>query len=228
MCLRNVVEDNTRGDFFEVRVNPASQDPRAKREKLVAVVAGSLRASPTLPASATDPTANAEGAIDANRAIRLPKVHCAFSGCCWTGDTDESLYVHVAGEHAADLDDIACLYAPHASRRDALRTAYNDVIAHRIRQGAPLACPSLQRRCVEEYMEATQEDDVCSPICFMCARSFPWIRSRSGNEIGWEKPFGHLMSEKDSSAIVGFGGVDNGRSRMAFVFAGIRCCIRSR
>ena len=198
-------KENASASYYQVRVNPASADPRAQREKLVALVANRLRSSPTLPPNATNPCETTAGAYDLDRAMQLPKVHCAFSGCCWTGGTAAALHAHLRSQHAADLEPIANMYGPHTARRDALQTAYSEIIAHRVRRGAPLACPSIQRRCVEEYMAAVQEEDVCSPMCFMCACSFPWLRSRSVNDIAWEKPFGHLVCEKDPLAIIGFG-----------------------
>eukprot|EP00959_Pyramimonas_sp_CCMP1952_P275938 5767448-Pyramimonas_sp.AAC.1 len=47
----------------------------------------------------------------------------------------------------------------------------------------------MHRRSLKGYADATASGNVCAPICFLCAWSFPWVADRENNEISWEKLF---------------------------------------
>ena len=70
-----------------------------------------------------------------------------------------------------------------------LISVYEEAIACRIRRGAPLSIYSIQRRCLREYPKATENHSIQSPVCLMCACSFPYVHGRPGNELAWKKPF---------------------------------------
>ena len=65
--------------------------------------------------------------------------------------------------------------------------SYNEAIAEVVRQGAPLASFSIDRRCLYNYTRALRDDAVESLICFSCARRFPFLADRRGNDISWEQ-----------------------------------------
>ena len=67
--------------------------------------------------------------------------------------------------------------------------AYSEAIAVKIRQGAPLAAYSIDRRCLYNYAMACRDDQVEAPICFFCACVYPRLASRRRNDIRWLTPF---------------------------------------
>ena len=54
------------------------------------------------------------------------------------------------------------------------------------------------------YAKATEEKNIASPICFVCACTFPWVRGRRGNQISWAKPF--RAASGDPALVSHFGG----------------------
>ncbi|CAK0825765.1 unnamed protein product [Prorocentrum cordatum] len=102
------------------------------------------------------------------------------------------LCAHLLQEHRAQLEDIAaslvCVSAEE-EKSEELRylSAYNEVVAWKVRQGAPLAALAIDRRCLRAYAEALGDESVCSLICMLCARKFPHVEGRRGNPITWQK-----------------------------------------
>ena len=62
---------------------------------------------------------------------------------------------------------------------------YNEAVAEVIRQGAPLSTYSIDRRCLRNFSEFLADENVNALICFSCARRFPYLSSRSVNDIEW-------------------------------------------
>ena len=82
----------------------------------------------------------------------------------------------------------SCLSEAH-SLEERRTAAYNEAIAVLVRQGAPLAAYSIDRRCLFNYTQALSDDGVEALICFACARRFPYIAARQEkNEIRWIHP----------------------------------------
>eukprot|EP00959_Pyramimonas_sp_CCMP1952_P086115 1801211-Pyramimonas_sp.AAC.1 len=44
---------------------------------------------------------------------------------------------------------------------------------------------------------------MASPMCFLCACTFPWVESRRGNQIAWEHPFKAAVG--DRTLVIRFG-----------------------
>jgi hypothetical protein len=63
--------------------------------------------------------------------------------------------------------------------------AYNEAIAWKVREGAPLATYSIDRRALRNYASAFEGAGVNEMICFSCARRFAHVATRSHNEIKW-------------------------------------------
>ena len=74
---------------------------------------------------------------------------------------------------------------------------YSEAVARVIRNGAPLATHSIDRRCLKQYTDALADESVQSLMCFCCARRFPQVRTRKHNPIRWMKPIS--IDKKDSS-----------------------------
>ena len=75
-----------------------------------------------------------------------------------------------------------------------------------LRQGAPLASFSIDRRCLYNYTRALRDDGVESLICFSCARRFPFLADRRSNDISWEVVLGLVSAD----------GVDDEEQRTVF------------
>ena len=204
--------------FFQVRVDVASKDPRKAREHLVATAAAKVRRHPTVPADPDDATQPWQAALAEDMAVELPAAHCAFAGCTWQTDTADEVYEHVLQKHGDIVLPIAEMVHP-SNEDEMLRVAaaYHEIVAHAIRDGAPLSAYSLHRRSLKMYAHATQQKNIASPICFMCACTFPWVRGRRGNEISWEQPFRAM--EKDSSTVSHFGTWTMSEVKMRFSVA---------
>ena len=77
-----------------------------------------------------------------------------------------------------------------------LLSVYNEAIAVKTRQGAPVTSYSIQRRAVNNYMKTISTSSIQSPICLICACKFPYVSSRKENDINWRMPF-EATSVKD-------------------------------
>ena len=76
---------------------------------------------------------------------------------------------------------------------------YNEALAEKIREGAPLASYSIDRRALTQFSEALQDRSVSAPMCFLCGciymhRERPeWDRrpgqAESENYIQWKSAF---------------------------------------
>ena len=54
------------------------------------------------------------------------------------------------------------------------------------------------------YAKTTEEKSIASPICFVCACTFPWVKGRRGNQVSWVKPF--QADTEDPEKVSHFGG----------------------
>ena len=61
-----------------------------------------MRRHPLVPPQPNDDTASTSF-IGVQSGLKLPAAHCAFRGCCWTGDTKDSIEEHVVRIHGAHL-----------------------------------------------------------------------------------------------------------------------------
>ena len=68
-------------------------------------------------------------------------------------------------------------------------SAYCEAVAMKCRESSPLASYAIDRRAIANYSKASGDDEIFMPICFSCARRFPYIASQGGkNEIRWKRP----------------------------------------
>eukprot|EP00959_Pyramimonas_sp_CCMP1952_P438918 9189065-Pyramimonas_sp.AAC.1 len=81
------------------------------------------------------------------------------------------------------------MYSPAHSLQKRVLTAYSEVVACAVRQGAPVSSYATHRRSLQAYAETVTQDKVASPICFMCGCSFPWVPGRKNNDISWGRVF---------------------------------------
>ncbi|CAK0800914.1 unnamed protein product, partial [Prorocentrum cordatum] len=163
---------------------------RGGREEGLTKAAGLMKDHPTVPSvSVYGETLEGE-CIFSRGAVELPRAHCAFRGCGWRGSSEAELRAHVLGEHREALrhvaETLACHDEDEAKRSETqCWSAYNEAIAWKVREGAPLASLAIDRRCLREYARSLGEDAVHSLVCMVCARKFPRVEGRKGNPIEW-------------------------------------------
>jgi hypothetical protein len=73
-------------------------------------------------------------------------------------------------------------------KRERIFATYNEAIAIKVREGAPLATYSIDRRCLRKYAEATSGDQIEAPISFLCACMCPRGSAFARNPIEWRRP----------------------------------------
>ena len=148
-------------------------------------LAACLREHPTVPGDRETGTVPDPRVWDDNLAVLLPPKHCAFRGCrwClpWVEDTSEraresALIEHIKEAHWPALRPACRLLPLVHSESDRVLAAYTEAIATKVRDGAPLASYSIDRRCLRKAAEATKGDNVQSLICFMCACTLPHLK----------------------------------------------------
>ena len=181
--------------FFKLKLQKDSADPRRVMEIGIAALVGELRDLPTLPAEPNNARKPWQDATRRDMAVELPCKHCAFQNCTaeYTCDADllEHVYDTYFSKFAALLEHIVVPEGDVDSQRPkicAVGSLYNEVVATAVRQGAPLAGLSIDRRALYNYTSAFAEKSVSSLICWCCARKFPYLDKRRVNDIRWTQP----------------------------------------
>jgi hypothetical protein len=165
-----------------------SPHPGARLHIALRNLVSCLRDSPTIPADPDNPDVAWKAALDDATAVILPRKHCAFRGCAWEGKVDEELYQHIGTEHRGALYEAVQELPRCYEEKERLLSVYNEAIAEKIRQGAPLASYSIDRRCLRNYSEATSNNNIQAPICFLCACIYPYVSTQKINAISWKMP----------------------------------------
>ena len=130
-----------------------SPDPRAKRELALQKLATHIRDFPTIPADPENVSEVWQAALSDEMAVELPTVHCSFRCCSWCGQTEEERDSHILSVHKELLSPIALTLPLCFSEEARLLSVYNQAIAVKTRQGAPVTSFSMQRRSVNNYMK---------------------------------------------------------------------------
>lgn len=171
-----------------------------------------FREYPTLPANPINPMEHMDEARNDATALLLPRKHCAFKGCDWNGSDEQDLLKHIHDTHLAALqpgmEAFRALKLVHRKDEATLALSiYNEGIATAVRQGAPLASYSIDRRCILEYNTHLMHENTGASVCFVCARKFPRVHGVKNNPIRFyslvSKSTEHLLlpdSEKVSKA----------------------------
>ena len=99
-----------------------------------------------------------------------PRAFCAFAGCSWCSmhGSEDALQAHLEAEHASDLGPIAA-HMVRGNAPDAFLSIYNEGIAIRCRDQAPLAGCSIDRKALHTFVDACSKDNVEALVCFSCA-----------------------------------------------------------
>ena len=192
----------------------AVPDARRTWERFVVEVAARVRPNPTLPAVFD----NDDGALHDVRhgAVHLPAKHCCFQRCEWQGDGEEDLRAHLVAMHMVEGGEMHSgdSYFPKAANRtEVAATIAHAAVAHVCRQGAPLACESIDRRALDNFHNCLGDDNITSLVCFTCACVFPHVAKRKKNQIKWVRPLKAVGAEPAT-----FLNMDMTQARMNFGF----------
>ena len=103
------------------------------------------------------------------------------------GDTDRDLLTHLSEIHSDMLSKIGVLLPEQDDALVNLWSVYCEAVAWKVRQGAPLASYSIDRRAIANYTTAFERGGIEELICFSCARRFPHIATASSHDIQWHK-----------------------------------------
>ena len=147
-----------------------------------------FRKYPTLPANPVNALEHMEEARDDATALLLPRKHCAFKSCDWSGSDGMALVQHIHEKHLAALAPgmkaFKALKCVHRKDEAVLALSiYNEGIATAVRQGAPLASHSIDRRCMLQYNTHLKHENTRASVCFVCARKFPHVHGAKHNPI---------------------------------------------
>ena len=138
-----------------------SKHPSANLEKNLIELSARISSYPTIPKEPGQPALPMQAVFDDNVAQLLPPKHCAFQECTWQLEWQSSenmterlreqrLLDHVMTDHKSEIAEVACLFPLCFSEEERFAAAYNEAIAIKVRQGAPLASYSIDRRCLRK------------------------------------------------------------------------------
>eukprot|EP00439_Symbiodinium_sp_Y106_P064938 s6410_g10.t1 len=179
-------EEDPEEDQFVLAVKAArsTHDPRAAVDTATGKVMKRFAKHVTLPASA-------QHCAHTEAAYQLPDAHCGFAACTWAGVSEAALAEHVRLVHADELQELAqCLQvlrAPanpsngaadqrmFAREQQALYDAYRFAITVDCQSKAPLACTSLDRRCLRKAVDSLEQAPPETRICMLCAQRFAFV-----------------------------------------------------
>ena len=76
----------------------------------------------------------------------------------------------------------------HFREEECFASCYNEAIALKIREGAPLASYAIDRRCLRKAAEATAGEAMQVLICFFCACVYTRAGACKLRDIDWYTP----------------------------------------
>ena len=169
---------------------------------------------PTQPADPQNPTMPMPEAFDDNTAALLPPKHCGFKHCCWElpwtqgvaieteRHREKKLFEHIKKEHAEIMASAMNLLPGNATSLEKIAACYNEAIAVKTRQGAPIASYSIDRKCLRKASDTLQGNNIQALICSLCACIYPHIEQEAKSEIMWSQP---LRKSADGKRTLFFG-----------------------
>ena len=111
--------------------------------------------------------------------------------------SEDALRAHLEAEHASDLGPIAA-HMVRGNAPDAFLSIYNEGIASRCRDQAPLAGCSIDRKALHTFVDACSKDNVEALVCFSCACIYTRVKElaiKEKSDIEWVQP---LQRDPDS------------------------------
>ena len=166
-----------------------SKHPHVELEDEMLPIKSALRADPTLPPG------RLEASID--NGDLWPDVFCAFVGCTWEKmrGTEADLLQHLKEEHFDELIHAAKVLPIKVEEDVAILSVYNEAIADILRTQAPLAGPSLDRKALRSFSEASKGDNVEALVCFCCGCIHTCVAEEEDkNKIQWVFPVEHTKT----------------------------------
>ena len=176
-------------EVCKAKLRYPSKHPHVELEDEMLPIKSALRADPTLPPG------RLEASID--NGDLWPDVFCAFVGCTWEKmrGTEADLLQHLKEEHFDELIHAAKVLPIRVEEDVAILSVYNEAIADILRTQAPLAGPSLDRKALRSFSEATMGDNVEALVCFCCGCIHTCVADEEDkNKIQWVFPVEHTKA----------------------------------
>ena len=103
---------------------------------------------------------------------------------------DRSAVEHVKTKHADAVAPAYTLLPSLYSLTERVAAVYNEALAIRSREAAPIASYAIDRKCLRKGAEAIAGDNIQSLICFLCACVHPYRRQDEDNFplVSWAQP----------------------------------------
>ena len=104
--------------------------------------------------------------------------------CDWYGATNSARWAHIrAVRWSTTFAEAVAYYPADTSESFRLETVFGQFAGVLTRKTAPLACFSIDRRCLYALWEALEKSDVVQSICFSCAFSYPYVSVSVGRAL---------------------------------------------
>ena len=165
-----------------------SPHPRALQEQRFVQLATEWHSSVTVPEVVAGVKLTGT-LLDA--AVSLPKKHCFWKGCPWTGDSNADRWTHIRNAHwSSTLAEAVAYYHSELSVNMRLETVLNQVAGIHVRRSAPFACAAIDRRSLRNLHDAiSSPESVQSVICFCCGCTHPLVQLLAGSKIQYYDAF---------------------------------------
>ena len=135
----------------------------------------------------------------ADAGFLYPQHHCAFKGCTWHGKSAEgeaqSLAVHLKLQHDNVLKETVKFADPVEDLEftnqspDGWLPLYYAALAVKESAKMPTVGSSVDRRCIDHFLERHNTENLSALMCFTCARVLPHDKQDLTSEIHWREPF---------------------------------------
>ena len=165
-----------------VQTLPDSPHPRAQHEARLSQLAEEWHGWVTVP-EVVNGVPMDTSLLDGG--VWLPRKHCFWKGCAWTGADNAARCAHVQAKHGSRLLDTCVAYYNRTLPLEVrTETVLNEIARLKLKHEPPRLSPAVDRRCLRNLYEALSEaDSVETSICFSCACTHTAVKALPRNPI---------------------------------------------
>ena len=92
--------------------------------------------------------------------VVLPRKHCFWVGCGWTGETNDERAAHVKANHWSDrFQECVGFYNPQLPENVRIETVLNEIARVKLAEHPPRTSPAQDRRGLRGLQEALQPEE---------------------------------------------------------------------
>ena len=103
-------------------------------------------------------------------------------------DREEKVVGHLLEAHKDAFESALKLLPRMYVDEEKVAGLYNEAIGWRVRQGAPLASYSIDRKCLRKAALATGKHKIQGLVCFLCGCIHPCRENEIKQPIRWRRP----------------------------------------